>query len=157
MVTHLERRPVDAGLARAQWDGYVRALEDSGWRTAVVPPAPDCPDSVFVEDTVVVHGPVAVVTRPGAGRRRPETAEVETVVASLGLMVSRITPPATLDGGDVLKIGTTVYVGEGGRTNAAGVGQLRDILGPLGADVVAVPVRSVLHLKSAVTALPDGT
>ena len=157
MVTHLERRPVDAGLARAQWDGYVRALEDSGWRTVVVPPAPDCPDSVFVEDTVVVHGPVAVVTRPGAERRRPETAEVETVVTSLGLMVSRITPPATLDGGDVLKIGTTVYVGEGGRTNAAGVGQLRDILGPLGADVVAVPVRSVLHLKSAVTALPDGT
>jgi dimethylargininase len=75
----------------------------------------------------------------------------------LGLAVARIELPGTLDGGDVLKVGATVYVGRGGRTNAEGIRQLRAIVRTLGYDVVAVPTTKVLHLKSAVTALPDGT
>ena len=71
--------------------------------------------------------------------------------------MNRIHAPGTLDGGDVLKVGDTVYVGRGGRTNAEGVAQLRTILQPLGATVITVPVQKVLHLKSAVTALPDGS
>lgn len=156
-VTHIERRPIDLGLAQRQWDGYVQALHDHGWPTLEVPAADDCPDAVFIEDAVVLYKNVAVITRPGAESRRPETAETEKIVDSLGLSVNHITAPGTLDGGDVLKVGSTVYVARGGRTNAAGIAQLRQILAPLGARVVAVPVRSVLHLKSAVTALPDGT
>jgi len=57
----------------------------------------------------------------------------------------------------VLQVGDTVYVGRGGRTNGAGIGQLRALLAPLGRTVIAVPLVNVLHLKSAVTALPDGT
>jgi len=79
------------------------------------------------------------------------------VMASLGLRTARIEAPGTLDGGDVLQAGTTVYVGRGGRTNGEGIRQLRELLAPLGRTVVAVPLGSVLHLKSAVTALPDGT
>jgi dimethylargininase len=75
----------------------------------------------------------------------------------LGLSIEQITLPGTLDGGDVLTVGTTVYVGRGGRTNAEGIRQLRVIAARLGFTVVAVPVSKVLHLKSAVTALPDGT
>jgi len=71
--------------------------------------------------------------------------------------VVHIEPPGTLDGGDVLKHGGKVWVGLGGRTNQAGLNQLTAHLQPLGADVVGVPVTKVLHLKSAVTALPDGT
>jgi dimethylargininase len=112
---------------------------------------------VFVEDTVVVFRNVAVLTRPGADARRLEVSEVAKVVESLGLSTNRIHGTGTLDGGDVLKVGDTVYVGQGGRTNSEGIAQLRSILGPLGADVVAVPTTKVLHLKSAVTALPDGT
>jgi dimethylargininase len=156
-VSHIERRPIDLDLALRQWDGYVQALHQRGWPTLEVPPADDCPDAVFVEDAVVLFRNVAVITRPGAESRRPETPEAEKVVESLGLCINRITAPGTLDGGDILKVGDTVYVGRGGRTNAAGIAQLRQILAPLGARVVAVPVRSVLHLKSAVTALPDGT
>ena len=157
IVTHIERRSVDLGLALAQWDGYIAALAGAGWRMVEVAPAEDCPDSVFVEDTMVAYGGVAVIARSGAGTRLPETAGVEASVAGLGYTVTRIEPPGTLEGGDVLKVGDTVYVGSGGRTNGEGIRQLRRILGPLGASVVAVPVRSVLHLKSAVTALPDGT
>ena len=79
------------------------------------------------------------------------------VVRSLGLRTARIQEPGTLDGGDVLQAGDTVYVGRGGRTNGEGIGQLRALLAPLGRTVIAVPVGNVLHLKSAVTALPDGT
>lgn len=157
IVTHLERTPVDVGLALHQWQGYVDALAAAGWETLEVPPAPECPDSVFVEDTVVVFGGTAVVTRPGAEARRPETAETEVTLAALGYDVARIEAPGTLDGGDVLKVGRTVYVGAGGRTNGAGIRQLRDLLTARGVTVVAVPVTRALHLKSAVTALPDGT
>ncbi len=157
LVTHIAREKVDAGLALEQWEAYAEALRTHGWETIEVDPADDCPDSVFVEDTVVMYKNVALIARPGAESRREETAGVEEAVARLGCSVNWIWEPGTLDGGDVLKVGDTIYVGRGGRTNAAGVQQLRAAFEPLGARVVAVPVSKVLHLKSAVTALPDGT
>ncbi|OIJ66367.1 dimethylargininase [Streptomyces mangrovisoli] len=157
LVTHIEREKVDVELALEQWEAYVAALGEHGWETVEVDPADECADAVFVEDTVVMFRNVALITRPGAESRRAETAGVEEVVARLGCSVNWIWEPGTLDGGDVLKVGDTVYVGRGGRTDAAGVQQLRAAFEPLGARVVAVPVSKVLHLKSAVTALPDGT
>ncbi|MFD7445173.1 dimethylargininase [Streptomyces sp. NPDC059909] len=157
LVTHVERRPVDTGAALAQWEAYAEALRENGWETVETEPADDCPDGVFVEDTVVMFRNVALIARPGAESRRPETTAVEESLARLGCSVNWVWEPGTLDGGDVLKIGDTVYVGRGGRTNAAGVQQLRAAFEPLGARVVPVPVSKVLHLKSAVTALPDGT
>ncbi|WP_030208678.1 dimethylargininase [Streptomyces sp. NRRL S-87] len=157
LVTHIERTPVDPALALEQWEAYVDALRTHGWRTTEVAPADDCPDAVFVEDAVVMFRNVALIARPGAETRRPETEAVEAAVAALGCSVNRVREPGTLDGGDVLKIGDTIYVGRGGRTNGEGVRQLRATFEPLGARVVAVPVSRVLHLKSAVTALPDGT
>lgn len=156
-VTHIARSAIDAEKADAQWDGYVAALIEHGWDTVEVPVAPEAPDSVFVEDAVVVFGDTAVVTSPGHESRRVEIAGVEDTVRELGLHVARIELPGTLDGGDVLKVGSTVYVGRGGRTNAEGIRQLRTIVSPLGYTVIAVPVSKVLHLKSGVTALPDGT
>lgn len=157
LVEHIERVPVNLDRAISQWEGYVAALQEAGWETIEVPAADDCPDAVFVEDSVVMFRNVAVSTRPGAESRRPEPVGTREVVAGLGLSLNEIREPGTLDGGDVLKIGDTVYVGRGGRTNDEGVRQLRAILSPLGAQVVAVPVTTVLHLKTAVTALPDGT
>ena len=157
IVTHIERTSVDVALAERQWTAYTQALATNGWDLIEVPPVAHCPDSVFVEDAVVMFRNVAVITRPGALSRRDETTDVEKIAESLGCSINRIHGPGTLDGGDVLKVGDTVYVGQGGRTNGEGIRQLRAILSPLGASVVAVPVRKVLHLKSAVTALPDGT
>jgi dimethylargininase len=157
LLTHLDRSHVDPDIAMKQWDGYVRALVDAGWRVTEVDPAPDCPDSVFVEDTVVVYGDLAVIARSGAVERRSETQATEKVVAELGYRTAHIEAPGVLDGGDVLKHGGTVYVGQSGRTNADGIRQLADHLAPFGANVIAVPLTKALHLKSAVTALPDGT
>jgi len=157
LVTHIPRRPVDVGLARRQHEEYLAALASHGWQVRVVAPADECPDSVFVEDTLVVCAGLAVVTRPGAPTRRSEVDAVEVAVRELGLDLARIEAPGTLDGGDVLQVGSAVYIGRSGRTNAEGIGQLQRLLSPLGRVVVPVPLREVLHLKSAVTALPDGT
>ena len=157
IVTHIERQPVDYDLARAQWEGYVRAVEATGWETIEVPGGEDFPDGVFIEDTMVVYRDVTVIARPGAEARRAEVETAERAVTDLGYSIRRIEPPGTLDGGDVLKVDSTVYVRVGGRTNEEGMRQFRDALEPLGATLVAVPVTKVLHLKSAVTALPDGT
>jgi dimethylargininase len=157
LVTHVERQQVDVDLALRQWSSYVDALHAGGWETLEVPPMDDCPDGVFVEDTVVMYGDRAVITRPGADERKPETVAVAQLLGALGYDVVPIEAPGTLDGGDVLKHDGTVWVGLGGRTNQAGIDQLAAYLSPYGARVVPVPTTKVLHLKSAVTALPDGT
>jgi len=157
LVTHIERQAVNVDLAVRQWHAYVDALKDAGWETVEVPPMEECPDGVFIEDDVVMYGDRAVVTRPGADQRKPEIAPVADVLAALGYDVVSIQAPGTLDGGDVLKHDGTVWVGLGGRTNRAGVDQLTTFLESRGARVVPVPISKVLHLKSAVTALPDGT
>lgn len=157
LVTHIERTPVDVSLAFTQWEAYLDAFRVHGWRIVEIPAADGCPDSAFVEDTMVLFRNVAVIARPGAPERRGETPAAEEAVTALGCSINRIHEPGTLDGGDVLKIGDTVYVGRGGRTNGEGIRQLRAILEPVGATVVTVPITRVLHLKSAVTALPDGT
>ena len=157
IVTHVDRVGLDTALAMRQWHGYVDVLVEAGWAVIEVPPANDCPDAVFIEDTMVVYKNVAVIARPGADARKPEVIDAETTIESLGYSINRIRAPGTLDGGDVLKVGDTIYVARGGRTNAEGIRQLRNIFEPIGATLVAVPLTKVLHLKSAVTALPDGT
>lgn len=157
LLTHQTRQPIDVARALRQWDDYRAALHASGWETVEAPPLDDCPDGVFIEDTMVTYADVAVIANPGASERRAEIPTAELAVRSLGYRVARITSPGTLDGGDVLKHDRTVWVGIGGRTNSEGARQLAAALEPLGARVVEVPVTKVLHLKSAVTALPDGT
>lgn len=156
-VTFVKRKVVKVDRALEQWEHYVSTLEDEGFQIVEIDQIDEFPDSVFIEDTVVMLGQVAVVTSPGAESRRGEQDAVAEAVTDLGLETRRIRLPGTLEGGDVLKVGKTIYVGRGGRTNAEGIRQFRTIAGELGYTVVAVPVSKALHLKSSVTALPDGT
>jgi len=156
IVTFIERRPLDLELAKRQWQAYVAALERNGWPTVVIEGDDAMPDCVFVEDTVVMFGDLAVVTNPRQPTRNPETSAVRRTLDELGLESTTITE-GTLDGGDVLKVGSTVYVGLSGTTTAPAVDQLARILAPRGYTVTGVPLTKALHLKSAVTALPDGT
>ncbi|HEX9041070.1 MAG TPA: N(G),N(G)-dimethylarginine dimethylaminohydrolase [Trebonia sp.] len=155
-VSFIERQPLDVDLARRQWAAYVGALHAHGWPTIEVGPDDTLPDSVFIEDAVVMFGDLAVITSPGEPARRPETAAAAETVRRLGYQPAYITR-GTFDGGDVLKVGRTAYVGLSGRTSRAAVAELRELLAPRGWEVSGVPLTKVLHLKSAVTALPDGT
>ncbi len=157
-MTHVDRSPsVDVDLAMRQWAEYCAALERHGWDVVEAPPADDCPDGVFIEDQVVVHGDVAVLCRSGAPARRAEQVGLPETVEPIGYRCVSISAPGTLDGGDVLKWGRDVWVGVGGRSNESGVAQLEEALAGHRVTVHRVPVTRVLHLKSAVTALPLGT
>ncbi len=153
-LTHIAREPIDVDMARAQHAAYEGLLADLGCRRIRLPDAPACPDGVFVEDTAVVLEEVAVITHPGAASRRAETTSVAEALARYRPLVW-IQPPATLDGGDVLVLGRTLYVGLSGRTNADGVDQLRRLVEPFGYRCRGIEVRGCLHLKSAVTGIGE--
>jgi dimethylargininase len=154
-LTYLERQPIDLDRARDQHARYEQALRDVGCRVVALPAAPELPDAVFVEDAAIVLDELAVLTRPGVASRLPELESVETALKRYRRIV-RITSPGTLEGGDVLVLGHSIYVGLSGRTNQDGIRQLQAAVAPHGYRVEAVPVRGCLHLKSAVTELaPD--
>jgi len=154
-LTYQTRQPIDIDRARAQHLEYEQALRELGCRLVRLPEAPDLPDAVFVEDLALVLDEVAILTRPGVESRRPEGAAIEAELASHRTL-ERIEPPGTLEGGDILRLGRTIYVGRSGRSNAEGIRQLRDRAAPFGYRVDAVPMHGCLHLKSAVTDIaPD--
>ena len=156
-LTHLDRVEIDPDLAVGQWRRYVEVYRSRGWDIVEVEQADEQPDGVFIEDAVVVFGGLAVLCRAGADARRGEAPTTQAALERTGIAFAMIEAPGTLDGGDVLKVDRTVYVGASSRTNAAGIAQLRALLEPRSWTVVEVPVTRVLHLKSGVTALPDGT
>jgi dimethylargininase len=156
LLTHLERRPIDVELARRQHAAYEELLEDLGYTVHSLPAEPQLPDSVFVEDAAIVLAEAAVITRPGAAARRPETTSVAAALEPHRALL-RLAAPATLDGGDVLRLGRSLFVGRTERTDEAGMEQLGDLVRPLGYEVVAVPVQGCLHLKSAVTEVAENT
>ena len=151
-LSYLEREPIDVGLAERQHLAYERCLADLDCTVTSLPSEPELPDSVFVEDTAIVLDELAVVTRPGAVSRRPETASVAAALAPWRPLF-HLGTPGTLDGGDVLVVGRRIFVGRSLRSNEAGHGQLRDLLASRGYTVVPVPLHGCLHLKSAVTAV----
>lgn len=149
-LTHLARKPIDMAVACAQHAAYEEALRASGCVVERIVAMPDAPDSVFVEDTAIVLDDIAVITRPGAESRRREVGSVAAALLPHRELV-HIEAPATIDGGDVLRVGPRIFVGLSTRTNADAVDQLRAALDARGYEIVPVIVRGVLHLKSAVT------
>lgn len=151
-LVHQERRPIDVAMAQHQHRRYEEALQALGCRVETLPADPELPDSVFVEDACVVLDEVAVITRPGAASRRPETPAIAGALARYRPLVC-IESPGTLDGGDVLRIGRTLYVGLSRRSNQAAIDQLAAAVRPYRYDVRGIAVHGYLHLKSAVTAV----
>jgi len=147
-LTYLERVPIDLDRAKEQHAAYESLLASFGWRIVRLPALDDQPDAVFVEDAAIALDEVAVVAPMGASSRVGESRTVESALSRY-LPVTRLLSPATLDGGDVLRYDRRLYVGLSRRTNAAAVGELQRILRPYDYEVIPVPVRGALHLKSA--------
>ncbi len=141
---------------RAQHHQYEAALRELGCEVISLPPEPDLPDSVFVEDVALVFDEVAVITRPGADSRKPEAESIARTLSPHRTLLT-LEAPGTIDGGDVLRVGKTVYVGLSSRSNRSGVEQLQRILAPYSYSVKGVEVTGCLHLKSAVTQVNEET
>ena len=155
-LSFLERQPIDVERARAQHREYERALDEAGATVVTLPALDALADACFVEDTAIVLDELAVVAPMGAVSRQPETAAIVDALSAYRPL-ERLLPPATLDGGDVLRLGRTLYVGETPRTNLAAIEQLRALLAPHGYRVIGVPVSKCLHLKSGCAELDADT
>jgi dimethylargininase len=153
-LTHLDRTPIDLERARSQHCAYEHLLAELGCTIQHVEPAPQLPDSVFIEDTAIVLDELAIIARPGAPSRRREPEAVATALTR-HRRLHFIRRPATLDGGDVLLVGRTLYVGRTPRTNDFGIKQLTEHVDAFGYTVRAAPVTGCLHLKSAITAVGE--
>jgi dimethylargininase len=155
-ITHIERTPIDPEIAMAQHKEYVRALKSLGCDLVELPAEPDLADSVFVEDTAFILPEVAVITRPGADSRKPETESIIHTLAPLKKLVF-MQEPATLDGGDVLVLGKSIFVGLSTRSNQEAIDQLKYELDIYEYSVTGVQLHDCLHLKSAVSRVDDLT
>ena len=147
--------PIDVALARQQHADYCQALADCGAKVRTLDINSALPDCTFLEDTAVVLDEVAIICCMGTPSRHPEPAGIESVLREYR-PIERILPPATLEGGDVLRIGRRLLVGQSSRTNTTGIAALQAVAGRFGYVVTSIPVHGSLHLKTACTALPDG-
>jgi len=156
VLEYLDRQEIDIGKAERQHEAYEAALAEFGLSVISLAAEAELPDSMFVEDTAVVVDEVAIMTRMGAISRRGEVDSVAEALSTFRAL-RRLREPATLEGGDVMRAGSTFFVGRSGRTNEAGITQLAAELGPYGYSVRPVAVCGCLHLKSAACYLGNGT
>jgi dimethylargininase len=143
-------------LALEQHQAYCRALESCRLSLIQLPPDPQHPDSTFVEDTAILAGTIAILCRPGAPSRLGEVEGVRDSIRGIYSTVHEITPPGTVDGGDVCEAGSHFFLGISHRTNEEGVRQLASILSAAGYSSSTVDIRSmrsILHLKSGIAYL----
>lgn len=148
----------DYALAQKQHDNYISCLEQCGVKATVMPANEQFPDSCFVEDaTVMIPGCCAIITNPGADSRNGEIIEIEPYVKKFfdkeGVNLFRITSPGTLDGGDVMMVGDTYYIGESARTNKEGIDQFGEFAAKFGKKTILASMDKGLHLKSGVNYL----
>ena len=155
-ITHIDRAPIDVTVAQSQHHAYVRAIKGLGYAVLELPAERDLPDSVFVEDTAVVLPEVALITKPGADSRKPETESIAEALRPYRDLVF-IESPASLDGGDVLVLGKEIFVGLSTRSNTDAIDQMNQLLGSYGYKTRGVALHDCLHLKSAVTRVDNKT
>lgn len=153
-LTHLQRCSIDVDIARRQHRDFENVLRSLGCDVRRIPDADDLPDAVFVQDAAIVFDEIAVIARPGALSRRTETASVAAALSPFRAL-RFIESPGTMDGGDVLRVGRNVFVGQTARSNHEGLRQLTAMLTPLGYTVRGVEVNGCLHLQTAVTEVAD--
>jgi dimethylargininase len=153
--TFVRQAAIDSARAQAQHAGYCQALCDCRAQVVTLNVNEPMADAAFIEDTAIILDEVAVLCSMGAASRRGEPARIEPVLREYR-EVARIEPPATIEGGDVLRVGRTLLVGQSCRTSAAGIKLLAAVVSRYGYEVKPVPVRGCLHLKTACTALADG-
>ncbi|MFH0760851.1 MAG: arginine deiminase family protein [Bacteroidota bacterium] len=155
VTTFHNKRKINVALAKQQHQQYCETLSSLGLKLIRIEADDTLPDCCFTEDTVIVFDVFAVITIPGAPSRIPETIEIEKTLSRLKTIV-HITKPGTIEGGDVLRIGKKIFIGNSGRTNEEGIRQVASVIKHKGYQVIPVKIRNALHLKSVCTYLGNG-
>ncbi|UYP45022.1 hypothetical protein NEF87_001307 [Candidatus Lokiarchaeum ossiferum] len=154
-TSHLGKPIYDIALKQHQ--AYIQALKSCGLEVIILPADERFPDSCFVEDTAVVNEKFAIVDRPGAITRQGEQNSIHAELKKHYSDIKIITAPGTLEGGDVMRIGSKYYVGLSDRTNHNGFNQFREICSQFNFEANAIEMNEMLHLKTGVNYLGDNT
>jgi dimethylargininase len=139
---------------------YCEALRECGLAITALEADLHYSDSTFVEDTAIVTGRGAILTRPGAESRAGETIAIRATLAQFFPQMFEIVAPGTLDGGDICEAENHFFLGLSRRTNEEGCRQLAAYLQSLGYTSSIIDIRkmtSILHLKSGVSYIGDNT
>jgi dimethylargininase len=151
--SHPQHSTMNLSLALQQHQKYCNTLAELGFDLIELPADEVHPDSCFVEDTAIIHGERAVIARMARESRRGEELSVQEILRDYKHL-SRIQAPATIEGGDVIHLDSSLISGITERTNREGTVQASKWLG-VEIDVIEDP--SIIHLKSHVTALDNDT
>jgi N-dimethylarginine dimethylaminohydrolase len=155
----------DFRAAHAQHAELRRVLEEAGAEVITVEGGNLSLDAVYVHDPSLVTDYGAICLNMGKEQRRGEPGRHREYYQQLGIpLLGEIRPPGAVEAGDVVWLDQkTLLVGRGYRTNAAGIEQLRGLLGPKGVDVVEAPLPHgggpgcCLHLMSLMSLLDEHT
>jgi N-dimethylarginine dimethylaminohydrolase len=153
------RAAPDPAVAQAEHEAFCGVLDDGGAEVVVSDHDPGNPDAIYTYDPTLVGQAGAVLLLPGKEGRRGEADATAAVLATAGVpVVGRVTPPATVEGGDTVWLdGETLLVGIGDRTNPAAVDALRAVFP--GVEVIPVDLPhwngagEVMHLMSFISPL----
>ena len=149
--SHPHRHTINLARARQQHAEYRRTLSELGLEVLELPKDDLHPDSCFVEDNAVVHAGKALICRMARDSRRGEELDVDRLLR-VSVNVKKAVPPATVEGGDVIHMGSVLVSGLTQRTNREGVEQMKSWLE---VDVRTIEDRAIVHLKSYVNSLGD--
>jgi dimethylargininase len=156
-ITSANLGPPDYQKALHQHQEYIQVLQDCGLEVIILKPDENYPDSTFVEDPALVTPECAIITNPGAATRKGETAEIREVLLDYFPILEEIQEPGTVEGGDIMKVGSNYYIGLSERTNPDGAQQLISILVKYSLGGKLIQLEYVLHLKTGVSYLEEGT
>jgi dimethylargininase len=155
-ITTAQLGAPNLALALQQHEQYVATLTACGLTVIDLEADENFPDGCFVEDTALVTAEFAVITNPGAPSRRGETASIAARLKQYRPL-NFLPAAVTLDGGDVMLIDRTFYVGLSARTTTEAASALAEIVRPYDYNVVPVVVADILHLKTGVCYVGDDT
>ena len=143
----------DYNKALVQHADYIEALEECGLEVLVLGPDEQFPDSTFVEDVALLTKNCAIITNPGAPSRKGETAAIKDVLKGFYGEIEEVLAPGTVEGGDIMMVGSHFYIGISERTNANGAQQVIRFLENYGLSGSMVELEETLHLKTVVAYL----
>ncbi|MGA8212905.1 MAG: arginine deiminase family protein [Candidatus Sulfotelmatobacter sp.] len=152
--------------AQAQHDALCYQLEAAGAEVIELAPALDLSlDAVYTHDASLPTDFGLIVMRPGKSNRASEGPHHGVFCLRFAIpMLAKIVAPGTTEAGDMVWLDAkTLLIGQGYRTNAAGIRQMRDLLVPKGVEVLSAPLpygpgaSACLHLMSLISLLDQQT
>jgi len=160
------QHPPDFAAAQRQHEILCRLLSEGGAEVVCLPPAESLTlDAVYAHDASLATDYGLVLMNPGKKGRGAEAQAHANFCGQAGIPVfGEIRLPGTSECGDMVWLDSkTLLIGDGYRTNKAGIEQMRALLASRNVEVLSAPLpygpgpAACLHLMSLMSMLDEQT